>query len=321
MICIPVKQVSKRINTIFKAISLYLRPSTPYPESILPQELIDAIIDELGSQFVSNFDNHSIEFQTLQNCVLLSKSFRLRATRWVFFRVRFEGRWTDETWIHKRVEGFLKILIANPSIGGSVRELFIKTSQSGLDFWLKDNASLVSVLGQLSQIQRFNLGYGLRHINWEKLPMKTATALQCTIQSPSIRYLELRDINKFPWFILAGCRTLKDLVISRVQPSRRHFIVPSAMIPVLESVFIISAYSTAVRLLSDPIAAQMFSQLRTLSVGFHHLWETRDAAKFIIQVGQTLETLNVFALNDKLSTYYQLSSLQRQVEALNLDSK
>jgi hypothetical protein len=305
------KQVYKRINTISKTISSYLRPSTPNPislEPILPQELIDSIIDELGFHIASDFDRHSIEFQTLQNCALVSRSFRLRATRWVFFRARFEG-WKDARWIYERVEGFLKILIANPSIGGSVRELFIKTSShSGLDFWLKDNPSLVSVLGKLSQIHRFDLRYGVKPIKWETLPKKTATALLCTMQSPSIRFLELHDIHEFPWFILAGCRTLRDLVISRVQPSRRHFIVPSTMIPILESVYIISAYSTAECLLSDPITAQMFSQLRILSVGFHHSWETGDAANFILKLAQTLETLNVIALSDKLimSMYYQL---------------
>jgi hypothetical protein len=315
MTCIPIKQVYKRINRISTTISSYLRPSTPIPipESILPQELIDIVIDELGSDIASDFENHSMEFQTLQNCALVSRSFRSHATRWIFFRVSFQGRWNEKTWIHKRVEGFFKILIANPSIGESVRELFIQTSQNDFDFdfWLQDNASLVSVLGRLSQIQRFSLVYGLKPINWETLPSKTATALRSTIQSPSIRFLELRDIHEFPWFILAGCRTIKDLKIFRVHASRRHFIVPahpapSAIAPMLESVYIIGAYSMAESLFSNTITARMFSQLRILSVSFHRSWETTDATKFIIKVAQTLETLNIITLNDKSSMYYNI---------------
>jgi hypothetical protein len=265
-------------------------------------------MDELGSHIASDFENHSIEFQTLQNCALVSKSFRSLATRWVFFRASFQGRWNDETWIHKRVEGFFRILIANPSIGGSVRELFIRTSQNDSDFWLQGNALLVSILGQLSRIQRFNLVYGpLKPFNWETLPSKTATALRCTIQSPSIRFLELHDIDEFPWFILAGCRTLKDLAIFHVHASRRDFIVPahpapSTIAPMLESIYIISSYSMPESLVSNPITARMFSQLRILSVSFHRSWEAEAAANFIIKVAQTLETLNVISLNDRSST-------------------
>ena len=314
MTCIPIKQVYKRINRISTTISSYLRPSTPISipsESILPQELIDIVIDELGSDIASDFENHSIEFQTLQNCALVCRSFRSHATRWVFVRINFHGKWNDETWIHKRVEGFLKILIANPSIGGSVRELFIQTSQNDIDFWLQDNASLVSILGRLPQIQRFSLVYGLKPISWETLPSKTATALRSTIQSPSIKFLELRDIHEFPWFILAGCRAIKDLEIFRVHASRRHFIVPahpasSTIAPMLESVYIIGAYSMAESLFSNPITAQMFSQLRILSVSFHRSRETTDATKFIIKVAQTLETLNIITLNDKSSMYCNL---------------
>ena len=338
MTCIPIKQVYKRINSIYTTISSYLqpsptipsylRPSTPTPlspESLLPQELIDIIIDELGSHVTSDFERHPVEFQTLQNCALVSRSFRPLATRWVFFRASFQGRWNDETWIHKRVEGFFNILIANPSIGGSVRELFIQTAQNDFNFWLQDNAPLVSILGRLSQIQRFHLVYGLKPINWETLPSKTATALQCTIQSPSLRFLELRDIHGFPWFILAGCRALKDLEIFRVHASCREFIVPARLVPftiapMLESVYIIGAYSMAEPLVTHPITAQMFSQLRILSVGFHRSQETEDAANFIIKVAQTLETLNILSLNDRSSMSCTFFS-SAQVKALMLDSK
>jgi len=312
MTCISIKQVYKRINIIAKTISSYLRPSTPNPISPelsilrLPQEVIDIIVDELGSRFTSNFNTHSIEFQTLQNCALISRSFRFRATRWVFFHVRFDsGRWRDTTWLHKRAEGFLKLLISNPSIGGSVRELFIKTSPRSIDFWIQDNPSLISILGRLSQIQRFDLRYGMQLINWQILPRNTATALRCTIQSPSITFLELHDIDGFPWSILAGCSTLKNLVISRVRASRRHVIIPPTVAPMLESLCITNAYSATESLLSNPITVRMFSQLRILSVGFHLSGETRDAARFIIKVAQTLETLNVISLNDELSTFYK----------------
>jgi hypothetical protein len=313
MTCISIKQVYKRINRIAKTILSYLRPSTPNPISPelsilrLPQEVIDIIVDELGSRFTSNFNTHSIEFQTLQNCALISRSFRFRATRWVFFRAGFDsGRWRDTTWLHKRAEGFLKLLNANPSIGGSVRELFIKTSHRNFDFWLQDNPLLVSILGRLSQIQRFDLRYGMQLINWQILPRSIATALQCTMQFPSIRFLELHDIDGFPWSILAGCSTLKDLAISRVRASRRHVIVLPTIAPMLESLYIINAYSTTESLLSNPITVRMFSQLRILSVGFRLSGETRDAARFITKVAQTLETLNVISLNDELSTYYKL---------------
>jgi len=308
MTCTPIRRVYKRINMILKTISSYTPPSTPNPispEPILPQELIDLVIDELGSLIASEFENHSAEFQTLQSCALVSRSFRLRATRWVFFRARFQGRWNGEGWIRKRVEGFFKILVANPSIGGSVRELFIQTSHSNLHFWLQDNAALVFILERLSQLQRFDLRYGLTPFSWEALPSKTATALRCTIQSPSLRFLELHDIQNFPWFILAGCRTLKHLAISRVDPLNQHFVVPSTISPMLESAYVVNAYSTAGFLLSNPNTARMFSQLRILSVGFLRSLETRDAAEFIIKVSQTLETLNIIALNDNFSTCYK----------------
>lgn len=311
MTCIPIKQVYRRISMVAETISSYLRPSTPNPISPelsilrLPQEVIDVIVDELGSRFTLNFN--TLGFQTLQNCALTSRLFRFRATRWVFFRVRFEGRWRDTMWINKRVEGFLKLLIANPSIGGSVRELFIKSSQRNFDFWLQDNPSLVSILGRLSQIQRVDLryDYGMQPINWTTLPWNTATALRCTMQSPSIRFLELHDIDEFPWFILAGCSTLKGLAISRVLASHRHVIVPSAIPPMLESLYIINAYSTVESLLSNPITAGMFSQLRILSVDFNLPKETRAAARFIIKVAQTLETLNIISLSGEFSTYYK----------------
>ena len=302
---IPIKKVHKRINMIFKTISSYLRPSKPNPislEAILPQELIDLIIDELASYISSDLEDLPPEFKTLQNCALVSRSFRLRATHWLFFRARLQGRWNDERWIQKRVEGFLEILVANPSIGGSVRELFIQTSQRDFYFWLQDNAALVSILERLSQIQMFDLRYGPKPFNWEALPSKTATALRCTMQSPSLRFLRLYDIQEFPWYILAGCSTVKDLVIFRVRASNRHFSVPSTIAPMLESVHIISAYTTAESLLSNPNTAPMFSQLRILNVGFHRSLEIGSAAEFIIKVAQTLETLNVLSLNDKLCT-------------------
>ncbi|KIM39568.1 hypothetical protein M413DRAFT_193391 [Hebeloma cylindrosporum] len=292
---------------ISKTFSSTPRRSESTPESerpILPQEIIDTIIEELGFHIASDLKTRSIEFKTLQNCALVSRSFRSGATHWLFVRANLRGRWNDETWIHKRVEKFLEILIANPSIGGSVRDLLIQTTQGDLDFWLQDNTTLVAILGRLSQIRRFTLRYGFKPCNWETLPLKTVTALQCAIQSPSVRSLELREIHEFPWFILAGCGTLKELAISRVRASPRHLSIhadgPSTVVPILESLYIIGPYSTTESLVSNSITAPMFSQLRILSVGLHRSSETESAAKFFSQVAQTLETLNVIALNDTL---------------------
>jgi hypothetical protein len=276
-------------------------------ESILPLELIELVIDQLGFQIVSNLGSHPTGRQTLQNCALASRSFRSRATHWLFFRASLEGKKGDETWMQKRLDIFLQILVANPFIGGSIRELLIITAPDDFKIWLQDNATLISVLGKLSQVQRFYLRHRHKAISWETLPPKTATALESIIQIPSLRKLELHAIHDFPWSMLNGCGKLKDLSLVRVRTSHKHFTAVHAptttIAPTLVSASIFSARSTTEFLLANPMTAKMLSQLRTLSLGLHHSVEREAAVNLIIKVAQTLEYLNIIGMKDQLSTY------------------
>ena len=296
-------------------------------ESILPQELMELVIDELGFEVASSLDDdHPMECRTLQNCALASRSLRSRATHWLFFRARLQGKEGYETWIQKRVDKFHNILVHNPSIGWSVRELFISTAPDGFKNWW-DNKRLISVLGRLCQIQRFSLQHRAGPIRWEALAPKTATAIESIILSPSLRKLELHTIQDFPWFILHGCRTLKGLSLVCVQTSLQHSTAPvhtatANTFPILVSAKIFSALSTEF-LLSNPMTAKMFSRLRTLSVGLPYLVGTETAVNLIIEASQTLETLNISGLKARSSRYVLLSSVMSKVThyALIFDSK
>jgi len=272
---------------------------------------MEFIIDELGFEVASSLDdNHPKECQTLQNCALASRSLRSRATHWLFFRASLEGKRGEEMWIQKRLDKFLKILVNNPPIGRSIRELFIVTAyKADHEIWLQDNTTLISVLERLSQVQRFDLQPRYEFMRWETLPPKTATALQSIILSPSLRKLGLHTIRDFPWFMLNGCRRLKHLSLIWVRISRRDFTAPVHAATADIAPILVSAYISALPsagdlefLLSNHLAAKMFSGLRALSLELHSS-ETETAVNLIIQISHTLETLDIIGITDQSSTY------------------
>ncbi|PPQ90876.1 hypothetical protein CVT25_007346 [Psilocybe cyanescens] len=202
---------------------------------ILPQELVDHIVDDIGHE-----EDNSQRIAALSACSLASWSFLTPARRNRFrFVSLVEGggrhKFTREQddWKHiLRLEAFAKLLLRDPCkaypnhtplsqhIGSLAIELSRYRAEPKLEETAQKRARLDSILPRILalipsiRLLRLFYDYDLwknDSLQWAFLGDSMKKALEDFCISRPIEYLDLAAIRSFPMAIITNCRHLKDL--------------------------------------------------------------------------------------------------------------
>ncbi|KAJ7359683.1 hypothetical protein DFH08DRAFT_952787 [Mycena albidolilacea] len=143
---------------------------------LLPQELFDAIIDEIHDK------------ETLKACALLSSAFLPPSQRNLFRKVQLGGHSRD---ISAPLAEF-------PHLVSYIRDLTIYVWDTASNF-----AAVPAVLRSVQNIE--SLAVFGRAVNWNRLGYEASSALLDCLSRPSLRRLDLKHVEGVPTaFILAA---------------------------------------------------------------------------------------------------------------------
>ncbi|KIM42634.1 hypothetical protein M413DRAFT_444324, partial [Hebeloma cylindrosporum] len=168
---------------------------------MLPAEILDAIIDELGC----SQDSDPESLKGLLHCALVCRSFHHRASGHLFANIVIAPTptWTNayiiyNRFILERLEGLYQILRKNDSIGPRVISFSLETALHGSDpdNIIKYGHTLPTILRLLSSIRRFSWKNHLSNVFCEDLGSDLMGALgslgeRTSLQSVSMKCFEL----------------------------------------------------------------------------------------------------------------------------------
>jgi len=197
-------------------------------EPLLPQELLDSIVDKLRPI------DDSASHQALQSCALVCNSFRLRAHRALFFRVNLvpetlaELQDADSIWKQrKRTQELYRLLKANPYLISCIRSLKINIDR---------RAKVTGPLGYLAEVldilyESTSESQGLVELIvrsgtpssvpalWPNISAPTQKSLLNLIHGPKtqLKRLILGNFKKLPLTMFVRCQILKSLILEWVE--------------------------------------------------------------------------------------------------------
>ncbi|KAJ6491958.1 hypothetical protein C8R45DRAFT_928278 [Mycena sanguinolenta] len=173
-------------------------------DPIFPQELFDAVIDNLADDLVM-----------LHACALVSTSFYARAR--AFYRLQF-GR-LDRKRTPTQLYNFLE---GSPYFAATVKSLLIRERLSGTNAarWHGMIASFpVDIcVGLLVSLARLciDITVDAMPVRWERLPEAFRDSIQLTVALPTFTCLELHNISGLPFTLLCHCPALRSLTLEWV---------------------------------------------------------------------------------------------------------
>ncbi|KAF9528782.1 hypothetical protein CPB83DRAFT_853736, partial [Crepidotus variabilis] len=185
---------------------------------LLPTELHDQIIDELGFTESENVGSASVDRRrTLAACLLVSHSFRNRSMRYLFNVVRLKGH---QSHVLRRATLLNAILARESTLDKSsllptshfIQEIVI--SPIGVDSRVNETGNSLATL--LSTIRTRmeegfgpkNLGLDFRRQNWSNIVPPFKEELLALIQSPYLNFLSIKRLVLVPPSFLHGLQII-----------------------------------------------------------------------------------------------------------------
>ncbi|KIM34814.1 hypothetical protein M413DRAFT_450036, partial [Hebeloma cylindrosporum] len=231
----------------------------------LPQELIDCIIDVLGS-FEGASDPE--RRQALKACSLTSSSFLASSRKYLFANIRLEEEecFQDDTHDFGTSSGLGRILdvLVNddkttlshrtPPLASHMRSLSINLSQArayqNLTIYSSSGtmdtnrpstlAAILEILTASSSITLFSLKFpSFVFYEWQYVDAQLKAGIESFCRSPSVTTLQFQTILGLPTTLITGCPNLKALYLNSVytgtMPDHSLEQVPGNPFPHLES--------------------------------------------------------------------------------------
>ncbi|KAJ6557832.1 hypothetical protein B0H19DRAFT_1290986 [Mycena capillaripes] len=234
----------------------------------LPQELIDAIIDEFDPSLTDDYTPAFPDRQALRSCALVSRAFVRPSQRNLFSTVN-----TRPTFIQspdERCRLFAQLLSSAPHVGKYVKNLI-------LGYQPAQSTSLAQILSSLPNLRTISLhsrcDYRRSHY---QLPVYHRDSFLAVFSLSSLRRLELRD-HKFSTAlelqsVLSDSIGLEELVLRDVRFSNLSAPVTRSETPrvVLKSLEVYNMSITHVEAMLDSFNIIDMEHLRSLSSDRYH---------------------------------------------------
>ncbi|KAJ7359664.1 hypothetical protein DFH08DRAFT_414749 [Mycena albidolilacea] len=196
--------------------------------ALLPQELFDAIIDEIRDK------------ETLKACALVGSSFLPPSQRKLFRKVRGLGR-------HSRFTA--AALAESPHLVSYIRDLTIY-----MPLTVPNSVTVAGVLRSVQNIESLVV-FG-RAVNWNRLEHEACSALLDCLSRPSLRRLDLKHMEGVPTALILAAMAIPVVSFFRIRTDVREEISEqlhaSAPAPRLRHLILVDAGS-AVRLICDSL--------------------------------------------------------------------
>ncbi|KAF9043957.1 hypothetical protein BJ165DRAFT_1370847 [Panaeolus papilionaceus] len=179
---------------------------------VLPQELVNVIIDEVGKQN---------DIPTLRSCSLTALGFVYPAQQHLFQVIDLDHRSPRKKYFQK----FYRLLTSKPHIGAHVRQLRLgddtdedlmwRASKNAL--WIANAKELPQLLRLLPKLRAFSLTFNSEMMPWMSLSAANRTALATLFDLDSLRSVSLEFMTGVPPSIISKLYSLNTLGLSCVE--------------------------------------------------------------------------------------------------------
>ncbi|PPQ97990.1 hypothetical protein CVT26_003052 [Gymnopilus dilepis] len=256
---------------------------------VIPQEIIDLIIDEVASDM-----GDSVRRETLYACSLSCQSFRTRVVYHTYSKIKIVETLTiDHSGI--RLRKLLEILKNNPLIGAYVRVLEVGgyITSAFVSSCLLDITLIPSILSCLRGVQRLILTEtGERPMSWTSLRSDVIDSLLVIIQGSSLHSLEIEGFWDFPLDCVLRCKELEELTVIRAgNPTAPQSLPSDHSSPPLKRLKVDDSRTFLLPLLLIP---RLLSRLQILQIRLKSLEDFISAGDLLIRTAQTLNELHLF---------------------------
>ncbi|KAF9474603.1 hypothetical protein BDN70DRAFT_884594 [Pholiota conissans] len=268
------------------------------PESpLLPWELLDSFIDELGSNI---FETSSRD--ALRNCALTCHRFHLRADNYLFNevivkaspRTTFVKRPDQAIGIGERLQNFLSVLTANDTLAPRVRSFTVDSSIESHET-LYENIHLLEIICKLSSLYHFgwtNIGVPFK---WSLLSNDIRAAFDNLFVSPSLRSLSFEGVTHMRRLSVVRCDQLEHLRLVNVSdtifPRPPPPPYPNMRVKSLVNFNSLDMYNAIIH--EEAIERPCLSFLRDLHVWMNNENQVRRSRTAMKAASKTLELLDI----------------------------
>ncbi|PBK65296.1 hypothetical protein ARMSODRAFT_440713 [Armillaria solidipes] len=168
---------------------LMIPPSIPAasPQPIIPQELIDIIIDYLYN-----------DTRSLRACALVASSWSGRSQQNLFLRIALAGKpWPDKRKSRTSAELFLRLIESAPHIPSFVRHLEIIEGDAFRSYrWLARSMPILDrILPTLTNLRTFHINF--TGLLWRDIPGIHTSFLSIS-KHPDLRKVTISSITSVP---------------------------------------------------------------------------------------------------------------------------
>ncbi|KDR71219.1 hypothetical protein GALMADRAFT_229613 [Galerina marginata CBS 339.88] len=172
------------------------------PSPILPPELVEAIIDEVG---LLN------DTKTLRACALVASTFVFHSQSHLFRSIDLDRHVPRR----KYYDRFHRLLVGKPHLGTYVRHLRLgddsedddevgwgRSRGRGAGSWITNAMTLPQTLLLLPRLEGFALTFNSEMTHWKSIREETHTAFDHLFRLPSLQFVSLEFISDFPPLLL-----------------------------------------------------------------------------------------------------------------------
>ncbi|SJL02861.1 uncharacterized protein ARMOST_06201 [Armillaria ostoyae] len=286
------------------------------PQPIIPQELIDIIIDYLYN-----------DTRSLRACALVSSSWSGRSQQNLFLRIALAGKpWPDKRKSRTSAELFLRLIESAPHIPSFVRHLEIIEGDAFRSYrWLARSMPILDcILPTLTNLRTFHINF--TGLLWRDIPGIHKSFLSIS-KLPDLRKVTISSITSVPslngLFTLFEGSNVADICLVNVTTGAltdrsRTYVPTSVRIP-LETLSLSLESNEVWRLSSwfaDPSCILRLSGLRKLRINIVEYQEMKAASRLL----ETLHMPSMEAIEIRLESLEYADSTDHSENLPNLSN-
>ncbi|KAK0491788.1 hypothetical protein EDD18DRAFT_1186254 [Armillaria luteobubalina] len=295
-----------------------LPPSIPAasPQPIIPQELIDIIIDYLYN-----------DTRSLRGCAVVSSSWSGRSQQHLFSRIALAGKlWPDKRKNRTSAELFLRLIESAPHIPSFVRHLDIIEGDAFRSYrWLAQSMPILDrILPTLTNLRTFHINF--TGLLWRDIP-GIDTSFIAISKLRDLRKVTISSVTSVPslngLFTLFEGSNITDIclvnVTSGAQTDGSRTYVPTSVRIPLQTLSLSLESNEVWRLSSwfaDPSCILRLSDLRKLRINVVEFQEMRAASRLL----DTLHVSSLEAIEIRLESLENADSTDHSESLPNLSN-